>query len=212
MVAPSDSGAPGEPPKKRNRPKKPELKPGRPCAYDPLICPGTAFRLCQMGATSAEIAEAFGCGLSTLYEWFKEFPELWESVKRGKAAADDLVEQSLYQRARGFSHPDVQINVLRDGTVIKTDYIKVYPPSETAMIFWLKNRRPREWRDRIDLAVEVDVKLSDAEQALAFAQSFRATAPIMQRVASAIEMRTLPAAEAQGTATIAPEDTPETKA
>ena len=32
--------------------------------------------------------------------------------------------------------------------VTKVQTIKHYPPSETAMIFWLKNRDPENWRDR----------------------------------------------------------------
>jgi hypothetical protein len=28
---------------------------------------------------------------------------------------------------------------------------KHYPPDTTAAIFWLKNRRPSEWRDKVDM-------------------------------------------------------------
>lgn len=159
-----------------------------------------------MGSTSAEIAEAFGCSLSTLYEWQKAFPELADSIKRGKAAADDLVEQSLYQRARGYSHPDVQINVLRDGTVIKTDYTKVYPPDTTSMIFWLKNRRPREWRDRIEMSLDVDAgaKLTADEQAKLWAANYRASAAISERLVASIEMKNVTGTAGANGGTIAP--------
>ena len=36
------------------------------------------------------------------------------------------------------------------GTVIRADLKKHVPPDTTAMIFWLKNRKKGEWRDRMD--------------------------------------------------------------
>jgi hypothetical protein len=43
----------------------------------------------------------------------------------------------------------------RDGKIVEHKYIEHYPPDTTAMIFFLKNRRPDRWRDvqRIDAAM-----------------------------------------------------------
>lgn len=191
MVAPSDNASSGEPPKRGKKPAPTTSVTGRPSEYDPIASPAAAYAVCQMGGTEAQLAESLGVAIQTTYNWRKLFPEFLEAIKRGKQAADDNVEASLYQRAMGYSHPDTHIAVLRDGTVIEHPIIKRYPPSETALIFWLKNRRPREWRDRIEVHAEVEHKLNDAEMANAFATSFKATAPIMQRVVAAIEMRNL---------------------
>ena len=42
-----------------------------------------------------------------------------------------------------------------DGQIVKTDVIKEYPPDPTSMIFWLKNRQPEKWRDRVEYEKEV---------------------------------------------------------
>jgi len=38
-----------------------------------------------------------------------------------------------------------------------TPLTKHYPPDTTACIFWLKNRKPREWRNRTELQMEQEV-------------------------------------------------------
>jgi hypothetical protein len=38
-----------------------------------------------------------------------------------------------------------------------TRLTKHYPPDTTACIFWLKNRKPREWRNRTELQMEQEV-------------------------------------------------------
>jgi hypothetical protein len=64
----------------------------------------------------------------------------------GKEAADDRVERSLYQRAIGYEYDAVKI-FNANGTPMIVPYRAVMPPDTTAMIFWLKNRRPVRWRD-----------------------------------------------------------------
>lgn len=193
MVAPSG----GIGPESQKKPK------GRPSVYNAEVYPRASREMAAEGKTLAEIAKAFGVHPFTLYTWRQENPDLDAAIKQGNRLADDRVEEALYARAVGYEHPDVHVSNFQ-GAITLTPIVKRYAPDATSMIFWLKNRRPREWRDRIEISAEVELKMGDAEQALAFAQSFRATASIMQRVAQSIEMRTLPAAEAQGTATIAP--------
>ena len=98
------------------------------------------------GYTDAELAKIFNVCEDTINNWKKDYPEFFESLKSGKMLADCKVEASLYQRACGYSHPEVHISSYL-GAVIKTPIIKHYPPDPTAMIFWLKNRKPGEWRE-----------------------------------------------------------------
>ncbi len=85
----------------------------------------------RRGATDLEIAAELGVAVSTLYEWRKSNVAFSESLKAGKQIADVAVQQSLYNRAVGFTGPDGQY----------------HPPHPTAIVFWLKNRQPAEWRD-----------------------------------------------------------------
>jgi hypothetical protein len=109
-----------------------------------------ARKLCKLGATDRELADFFGVTEKTLNNWKLESDEFLQSLKSGKDEADDRVERSLFARAIGYEHDDVDIRVV-DGAIIKTPIVKRYPPDTTAAIFWLKNRRKEEWRDKVDL-------------------------------------------------------------
>lgn len=106
-----------------------------------------ARKLCLLGATDQELADFFGVAVSTLYLWKLEHPAFSEALKSGKAEADDRVERSLFSRATGYEHDEVDIRVV-EGQIVQTPLRKFYPPDTTAGIFWLKNRRPEQWRDK----------------------------------------------------------------
>ncbi|OMG61475.1 terminase [Stutzerimonas balearica] len=119
-----------------------------------------ARKLCKLGATDQELADFFEVAISTLNLWKIQHPEFSESLKLGKEVADERVANALYQRAMGYSHPDVDIRVV-DGAIVETPLIKHYAPDTTAAIFWLKNRRPDEWRDRQEVAHDVTGSLAE---------------------------------------------------
>ena len=118
-----------------------------------------------MGATDTELAKFFEISHETLYQWSNVYEEFAESRKVGKAACDDRVERSLYQKALGFTREAEKV-VLIDDVPVKVRYEEYVPPSDTAMIFWLKNRRKDQWRDRHEIehgrVGEFD-KMSDTE-------------------------------------------------
>lgn len=117
---------------------------GRPSKYDEKYAE-QARKLCALGATDAELADFFEVAVSTLNLWKVEHPAFSESLKVGKAPADERVKMSLFHRATGYSHPEDDIRVIENQIVI-TPTIKHYPPDTTACIFWLKNRLPEEFR------------------------------------------------------------------
>lgn len=121
---------------------------GRPSKFDPIKCT-QAEKLCKLGATDKELAGFFEVSESTHSKWKVDFPEYSEALKRGKALADAEIGERLFQRAYGYSHPDVHISNYQ-GSITKTDTVKHYAPDTVACIFWLKNRRPDLWRDRVE--------------------------------------------------------------
>ena len=110
-------------------------------------------KLCKLGATDKEIADFFEVEESTINNWKKDYPEFLESIKAGKVQADANVAQSLYHRAIGYEHEDIDIRVV-DKEIVETPLIKHYPPDPTAAIFWLKNRQSSKWRDKNEQSVE----------------------------------------------------------
>lgn len=107
-------------------------------------------KLCKLGATDKEIADFFEVTEQTINNWKSTHNEFFESIKKGKLLADSNVAERLYQRALGFEHDSEEIKV-SDGEVIRVPVRKIYPPDSTAAIFWLKNRRSKEWRDKQEI-------------------------------------------------------------
>ena len=120
----------------------------RPTDYDPDFV-RQAEKLCRLGATDQELADFFEVNVRTIYRWKAEHAEFCQALKAGKAEADDRVERSLFARANGYEHDEVDIRIL-NSEIVQTPIRKFYPPDTTACIFWLKNRRPEEWRDKVE--------------------------------------------------------------
>ncbi len=106
-------------------------------------------KLCRLGAADTELADFLGISPRTLANWKTSKPDFLQALKDGKALADAEVADRLFKRATGYSHPDVHISNYQ-GEVTMTSITKHYPPDTVACIFWLKNRRPDLWRDRVD--------------------------------------------------------------
>lgn len=111
-----------------------------------------ARTMCRMGALDKDLAEAFDVCLASIKNWRAEHPEFAEACAIGKAAADDMVEQALFHRAIGYEHPAEKI-FNHNGTIVRAETIERYAPDTGAAAFWLKNRRPKTWRDRHELEV-----------------------------------------------------------
>jgi hypothetical protein len=117
----------------------------RPSKFKPEFT-AQAEKLCKLGATDIEIADFFEIEVRTLYRWKADNDEFCQALKAGKTEADDRVERSLFARANGYEHDEVDIRVILN-EVVQTPVRKFYPPDTTAAIFWLKNRRPEQWRE-----------------------------------------------------------------
>jgi hypothetical protein len=158
---------------RRKAPSEPEKRPAhRPSGLTQERIK-QAEKLCRLGATVMEIADFFEVGRRTVFRWRAESAAFASAMKLGKEGPDDRVEQSLFARAIGYEHEEVDIRVI-DGVVVQTPIIKHYPPEPVACIFWLKNRRPEQWRDRqpagagedietLAAALRANVKAANAE-------------------------------------------------
>ncbi len=98
----------------------------------------------KFGATDVEVAEELGVSEKTINNWKEEYPQFFQSIKDNKEFQDNQVEQSLLKRAKGFSRKVQKID--KDGCI--HDIEEELPPDPTSMIFWLKNRQPKKWRDK----------------------------------------------------------------
>jgi hypothetical protein len=106
-----------------------------------------AFKLCLLGATDAEMADFFGVDESTINNWKIKQPEFLESIKKGKLKADAEVADSLHKRAKGYQYDEITYEM---GMETKRVTKEVSPDTGAAMA-WLKNRRPKDWRDKQEI-------------------------------------------------------------
>ena len=101
------------------------------------------------GLTDEQIAKNIGISRKTLYEWKAKYSDISNSLKKGKEVVDIEVENALLKRALGYEYDEVKTVTDKDGNVKeKTVTRKVVLPDTTAQIFWLKNRKPAQWRDK----------------------------------------------------------------
>lgn len=119
---------------------------GRPSSYKPEYATQAA-KLAKLGATDQEIADFFEVSERTINRWRATFDDFCRSLKVSKESADERVERSLFARAVGYEHEEVDIRVI-DKRVVLTPIRKRYAPDTVACIFWLKNRRPDLWREK----------------------------------------------------------------
>ena len=96
-------------------------EPGRPTLYRPEY-DEQAFNYCLLGATDEEMAGFFDVDVRTFHRWKEAHLSFCHSLREGRDLADSKIAKSLYQKAL-------------DGDT-------------TSMIFWLKNRVGKRWRDR----------------------------------------------------------------
>jgi len=120
------------------------------------------------GLTDKQIAYNIGISEQTLNVWKKTYPSFSESLKRGKEVVDRMVENALLQKALGYK--DTVRKAIKCKEVIydngkrvsEKEHIEyadeeIYvPPDTTAAIFWLKNRKQEEWRDKRNVESKIE--------------------------------------------------------
>lgn len=129
---------------------------GRPTEYRPEYIE-IAAGMCLAGATDQEIADEIGVSVTTIYNWRAKHPQFLAACRYGKEQADERVERSLYQRAVGFEYPAVKISFDKEGEPLFAEYREYYPPDSNAAKHWLNNRRPTEWREKIEQQVSGEI-------------------------------------------------------
>lgn len=122
--------------------------------YDQLV--GTRLQEIEQwareGATNKEIAKRLGIGISTMYRYIPQHPDLETVIAEGRRAlkavketavggvkAERRVEKALFRRAVGYNYKEVKTE--SNGAAIKRIVtVKHVPPDVGAAKYWLANR------------------------------------------------------------------------
>jgi hypothetical protein len=125
---------------------------GRPTAYKPEYCE-LAHNYCLLGATAEELAGFFGVTRGTINNWIASIPEFAAALREGRDLADGRIARCLYKRAMGYDHKVKRITECRGEEKTLTTELH-FPPDTHACIFWLRNRRRRNWNLRAEALTE----------------------------------------------------------
>lgn len=126
-----------------------ENKGGQPSKYKDEYAK-QAYKLCLLGSIDKDLADFFEVCEATINNWKHDYPEFLESITGGKLSADATVAKSLYKRCNGYEQPEDKIfNANGEPLVVPTT--KHVAPDITAIMFWLKNRQPKLWRDKSEI-------------------------------------------------------------
>ncbi|MFL5662386.1 MAG: hypothetical protein ACJ8BW_13710 [Ktedonobacteraceae bacterium] len=109
---------------------------GRPTDYTPELGE-EIVKMAMLGewaATNQQIADYCGVESRTVYRWKQKYPDFDAAIRKAKVLVDNRVESVLYHQAISGNVP--------------------------ALLAWLKNRRPNEWRDKHD----IDLRTPDGVQ------------------------------------------------
>ena len=127
------------------------------------------------GATDEQLSEHLEVSESTIKEWYKKYPDFSASVKEGKAGADMKVAEGFFKRATGYEYIETTFEKVDDRLILevtpdalltvdaykKKIVTKHLPPDAGAALNWLKNRQPRHWRDKVEVAHSGTVNTND---------------------------------------------------
>src|SRR5262245_56258297 len=127
---------------------------GRPTVYKPENA-DIARRACMLGATNEILGERFEVTRRTVDAWIATIPEFGAAVREGRQIADETVVAALYARATGIEPKTIEVGGGAGEPVTTTQTVQVLPDVR-ACIFWLRNRRPEQWRESRPPADEDD--------------------------------------------------------
>ena len=124
---------------------------GRPTKYRPEMC-AKAQEFARAGMTRADIAVQLGVSESHMYAWANKYPEFSQALNQERAIADTAVASALYLKATGQATKTVRKVITKeDGSKEVHETIETLGPDERAARYWLNNRAPKQWRDRIEV-------------------------------------------------------------
>lgn len=122
------------------------------------------------GLVDGQIAKNMGISEATLYNYKNKYPEIRQALQKGKEVVDIEVENALFKKAIGYNTTVQKAFKLKDiiyengKKVSETERIEYaeeeihIPADTTAQIFWLKNRRKAQWRDKVEYEKTQDIQ------------------------------------------------------
>jgi len=124
---------------------------------------GQIRRWCEEGADDTQLIDAMKITSSTFYAWLKDHPEISEAIALGRGRARVQIENALFIRAKGGKvelkkpfkrrireYDPATGKCILDEEIYEDRTVEEYiPPDTQAIKFWLTNRVPDRWAEKV---------------------------------------------------------------
>lgn len=137
---------------------------GNASKYNPAFA-RVAYNIALLGGTPKSLAEILNISEQTVYNWLKTHNDFHIAWYGGKDFADANVVKALYRRAVGWKEDVEESRTDKEGNIATTEKTLIFAPDVQAQMFWLKNRQPQNWKDKVEVREEVTVAIVDHEEA-----------------------------------------------
>ena len=99
------------------------------------------------GVALAKIAtENIGVSKTAFWGWYRESEDLRKACANAKDVADYTVEDALYRRAVGYDYFEETYELVEGEMLLVRRQKRHMPPDTKAIMQWLFNRLPNQWR------------------------------------------------------------------
>ena len=117
------------------------------------------------GMVDRELASAMGISRTTLNKWKDKFPQMAAVLKCGKEIADRKVENALFDKCTGKTvtlkkplkvkrveyDQKTGKKIAEHEEVIQAEQEEYIPADTKAIQFWLTNRKPDVWKNKVEI-------------------------------------------------------------
>ena len=161
----------------KKKPKTKDKSVGGAAKYQEWLTPDGLLRInawARDGLDMEQIATKCGVSRETFRRWIKTMPDIAFAVSRGKEPFDIDVENALHNRALGYTvqlrktfkvrrikYNDKGMKVEEYEELVQGVDEMHIPADTTAQIFWLKNRKPDEWREKREVLTNINLDIED---------------------------------------------------
>lgn len=130
-------------------------------------------QMARDGYRDEDVAKKLGVTRQTIAAWKGKYEDFAEALRKGKDVVDAEIENKLLDNARGYTYWEETQELVDERDAVTGRMVKVMKTIKrvkkhvkgdtTAQIFWLKNRKPDQWRDKQHIAHEGQIGVTNLD-------------------------------------------------
>jgi hypothetical protein len=123
--------------------------------YKPEYAELAALLVSVYGSTPTELGKVFGVNPSAIVMWINRHADFRSAIEDATRNTNIRVMARLFRQCMGYKIKTERLFYDgRRGKLVKGIYTEHKQPETSAMIFWLKNRMPEKWQDKMGVGID----------------------------------------------------------